>query len=170
MIELEKTILRNLLTNEPFMRKVLPFVQKDYFEGIYRELFNQVVKYVAKYNKLPSQEAFKIELDEINLNDEMYTHALDILPDIFTRKEEDNSWLLDTTEKWCQDKAVYNAIMESIQIIDNKHQKLTKNAIPEVLQKALSVCFDTNVGHDYFLNVEERYDFYHEEDKILFYH
>lgn len=164
MIELEKTILRNLLTNEPFMRKVLPFVQKDYFEGIYRELFNQVVKYVAKYNKLPSQEAFKIELDAINLSDEMYTHALDILPDIFTRKDEDSSWLLDTTEKWCQDKAVYNAIMESIQIIDNKHQKLTKNAIPEVLQKALAVCFDTNVGHDYFLNAEERYDFYHEEE------
>ena len=168
-IDLEKTILRNILTNEPFMRKVLPFVKKDYFEGIYRELFNQVVKFVSKYNKLPSLEAFKIELDDVNLNAEMYTHAMDILPDIFQAKKEDSEWLLDTTEKWCQDRAVYNAIMESIQIIDGKHQKLSKNAIPDVLTEALAVCFDTNVGHDYLENVDERYDFYHEqEDRIPF--
>jgi len=168
-IDLEKTILRNILTNEPFMRKVLPFVKKDYFEGIYRELFNQVVKFVSKYNKLPSLEAFKIEIDEVGLNPEMYTHAIDILPDIFQAKKEDSEWLLDTTEKWCQDRAVYNAIMESIQIIDGKHQKLSKNAIPDVLTEALAVCFDTNVGHDYLENVDERYDFYHEqEDRIPF--
>lgn len=168
-IELEKTILRNLLTREPFMRKVLPFIQKDYFEGVYRELFNTVVKFVAKYNKLPTQEALKIELDEVTLNAEMYTHAIDILPDIFSPKDEDEEWLLDTTEKWCQDRAVYLAIMESIQIIDGKHQKLAKNAIPDVLQKALAVCFDTNIGHDYFENLDERYDFYHEqEDRIPF--
>ena len=169
MIELEKTILRNLLTNEQYMRKVLPFVQKEYFEGVYRELFAQVVKFVQKYNKLPTHESFKIELDEVQLSDEMYTHAIDILPDIFNKKDEDDTWLLDTTEKWCQDRAVYNAIMESITIIDGKHQRLTKNAIPDVLQKALAVCFDTNVGHDYLENVDERYDFYHEhEERIPF--
>jgi replicative DNA helicase len=167
-IELEKTILRNILTQENFMRKVLPFVQKKYFEGVYRELFDQVTKFVTKYNKLPTLEAFKIELDEVTtMNEEMYTHALDILPDIFTPKDEDEEWLLETTEKWCQDRAVYNAIMESIQIIDGKHQKLTKNAIPDVLQKALAVCFDTNVGHDYLENVEERYDFYHEQEERI---
>jgi len=167
-IELEKTILRNILTQEDFMRKVLPFVQKKYFEGVYRELFDQVTKFVTKYNKLPTLEAFKIELDEVTtMNEEMYTHALDILPDIFTPKDEDDEWLLETTEKWCQDRAVYNAIMESIQIIDGKHQKLTKNAIPDVLQKALAVCFDTNVGHDYLENVEERYDFYHEQEERI---
>ena len=166
-IELEKTILRNILTQDDFMRKVLPFVQKKYFEGVYRELFDQVTKFVTKYNKLPTLEAFKIELDEVTtMNEEMYTHALDILPDIFTPKEEDSEWLLNTTEKWCQDRAVYNAIMESIQIIDGKHQQLTKNAIPDVLQKAL-VCFDTNVGHDYLENVEERYDFYHEQEERI---
>jgi len=166
-IELEKTILRNILTNETFMRKVLPFVKKDYFDGVYRTLFSEVAKFVQKYNRLPSQEAFKIELDEVTLSEEMYTHAMDILPDIFTKKEEDQAWLSDTTEKWCQDRAVYNAIMESIQIIDGKHQALTKNAIPDVLQKALAVCFDANVGHDYLENVDERFDFYHEQEERI---
>ena len=166
-IELEKTILRNVLTNEQFMRKVLPFIQKDYFEGVYRILFNEVAKFVAKYNKLPSQEAFKIEFDQVTVNEEMYTHAIDILPDIFTKKDEDHDWLVDTTEKWCQDRAVYNAVMESITIIDGKHQELTKNAIPDVLQKALAVCFDTNVGHDYLENVDERFDFYHEQEERI---
>ena len=166
-IELEKTILRNILTNEQFMRKVLPFIQKDYFEGVYRILFNEVAKFVAKYNKLPSQEAFKIEFDQVTVNEEMYTHAIDILPDIFTKKDEDHDWLVDTTEKWCQDRAVYNAVMESITIIDGKHQELTKNAIPDVLQKALAVCFDTNVGHDYLENVDERFDFYHEQEERI---
>ena len=167
MIELEKTILRNLLTNEEFMRKVLPFVKKDYFEGVYREMFSQIAKYVQRYNRLPTQEAFKIELDECNLTSEMYTHAVDILPDIFNRKDEDYEWLLETTEKWCQDRAVYNAIMESITIIDNKHQTLTKNAIPDVLTKALAVCFDTNVGHDYLENADDRFDYYHEKEERL---
>ena len=166
-IELEKTILRNILTNESFMRKVLPFVQKDYFDGVYRTLFIEVAKFVQKYNKLPSHEAFKIELDSVSLSEEMHTHALDILPDIFTKKEEDEDWLVDTTEKWCQDRAVYNAIMESIQIIDGKHQELSKNAIPDVLQKALAVCFDANVGHDYLENVDERFDFYHEQEERI---
>jgi len=166
-IELEKTILRNMLTQESFMRKVLPFIKKEYFEGVYRELFNQVVKFVQKYNKLPTQEALKIELDEVSINAEMYTHAVDILPDIFTPKSEDSEWLLDTTEKWCQDRALHNAIMESITILDGKHQKLSKNALPDLLQKALAVCFDTNIGHDYLVNVEERYNFYHEQEERI---
>lgn len=167
-IELEKTILRNLLTNDQYMRKVLPFVKRDYFEGVYKELFRQVAMFVARYNKLPTMEAFKISLDEsANLNDEMYTHAIDILPSIFTPQEENEQWLLDQTEKWCQDRAVYNAIMESIQIIDGKHEKLTKNALPDVLQKALAVSFDTSIGHDYIENVSERFDFYHEQEERI---
>jgi len=166
-IELEKTILRNLLTNDTFMRKASPFVSADYFEGVYRELFKLMEKYIRKYNKLPSHEGFKIELDEVKINDEMYTHAMDILPDIFNSKEEDLEWLLDTTERWCQDRAVYLAVMESIQILDGKHQELSKNAIPDVLTKALAVCFDTNVGHDYLENVNERFDFYHEQEERI---
>lgn len=167
-IDLEQTILRNILTNEPYMRKVLPFIKKDYFEGVYRSLFNEIVKFVTKYNKLPSREAFKIEVDASdNFTEQTYEHALDIIPTIFERQEENEQWLFDTTEKWCQDRAVYLAIMESISIIDGKHTKLTKTALPDILQNALAVSFDTNIGHDYLENVDERYDFYHEQEERI---
>ena len=167
-IDLEQTILRNLLTNEQYMRRVIPFIKREYFEGVYGLLFNEVTKYVQKYNRLPSLEAFKIEIDESDkFTEQAYTHALDILPSIFERKDENDDWLLERTEKWCQDRAVYLAIMESIQVIDGKHTQYTKDALPDILQKALAVCFDTNVGHDYFENVEERYAFYHEQEKRI---
>ena len=167
---LEQTILRNILTDENFMRKVLPFIKPDYFEGIYRILFREAGKFVAKYNKLPTSETFKIELDQSDrLSGENYTVAVDIIPQLFTKEPIDEQWLLDTTEKWCQDRAIYNAIMESISIIDGKHESLTKGALPDLLSKALGVAFDTNVGHDYVDNYEERFDFYHkEEDRIPF--
>lgn len=169
-IDLEQTILRNILTNESYMRKVIPFVKKEYFEGVYQILFSEVTKFVGKYNKLPSLDAFKIEIDQSErFNEQTYTHAIDILPNIFEKKEENKQWLLDTTEKWCQDRAVYLAIMESISIIDGKHQTLSKNSLPDILQNALSVTFDTNVGHDYLVNVDERYAFYHaQEERIPF--
>ena len=162
---LELTILRNLLTDENFMRKVLPFIRPDYFEGIYRILFKEAGKFVGKYNKLPTAESFKIELDQADaLNGENYTVAVDILPQLFSSEAIDEQWLLDTTEKWCQDRAIYNAIMESITIIDGKHETLTKGALPDLLTKALGVAFDTNVGHDYIENFEDRYDFYHKDE------
>ena len=167
---LELTILRNLLTDEKYMRKVLPFVKPDYFEGIYRILFKEAGKYVGKYNKLPSAESFKVEIDQSDrLNGENYTVAVDLVPQLFSKEEIDEQWLVDTTEKWCQDRAIYNAIMESISIIDGKHETLTKGALPDLLSKALGVAFDTNVGHDYIENQEERYEFYHQqEDRIPF--
>lgn len=169
-INIEQTILRNLLVNEEFMRRVLPFVKPDYFEGTYQKLFKEVGKYVSKYNKLPTLESFKVEIDSAeSFNDEQYRHAVEILPEIFRTEKIDEQWLLDTTEKWCQDRALYNAIMEGISIIDGKHKTLTKNALPDILTQALGVTFDTNVGHDYLENVSERYDFYHTtEDKIPF--
>ena len=169
-INLEQTILRNLLTNDDFTRKVAAFLQPDYFEGVYKGLFKEFTKYIAKYNKLPTKEAFKIEIDEGNrLTEEQYRHAMEIFPNIFEYQKEDLKWLLDRTEKWCQDRAVFNAVMESISIIDGKHEALSKNAIPDVLSKALSVSFDTNVGHDYLENVDERFDFYHlDEEKLEF--
>ena len=169
-INLEQTILRNLLTNDDFTRKVAAFLQPDYFEGVYKGLFKEFTKYIAKYNKLPTKEAFKIEIDEGNrLTEEQYRHAIEIFPNIFEYQKEDLKWLLDRTEKWCQDRAVFNAVMESISIIDGKHEALSKNAIPDVLSKALSVSFDTNVGHDYLENVDERFDFYHlDEEKLEF--
>ena len=167
---LEQTILRNLLTDEKYMRKVLPFIKPDYFEGIYRVLFREAGKFVAKYNKLPNAESFKIELDNADkLNDEQYNLAMDIVPQLFAGEKVDDKWLLDTTEKWCQDRAIYLAIMESISIIDGKHEVLTKGALPDLLTKALAVGFDLKVGHDYVENAGERYEFYHtEEDRLPF--
>ena len=150
------------------MRKVLPFIKNDYFEGVYRQLFKQVGLYVQKYNKLPTQESFKIELDDAdNFNDEQYRHAVEILPEIFKTEKIDDEWLIDKTEKWCQDRALHNAVMESISIIDGKHQSLSKNALPEILSDALAVNFDANIGHDYIENFSERYEFYHKEEERI---
>ena len=167
---IEQVVLKNILTNETYMRKVLPFIKAEYFEGIYRELFKQSGKFVAKYNKLPSAESFKIEIDSADkFGDEQYRQAMEIIPELFTKETSDEQWLLDATEKWCQDRALFNAVMESISIIDGKHQTLSKNALPDILTKALGVSFDTNVGHDYLEAFQERYDFYHrDEERIPF--
>ena len=143
-------------------------MKPDYFEGIYRILFKEAGKYVAKYNRLPTSESFKIELDQTDrLSGENYTVAVDILPQLFSKEKIDEDWLIDTTEKWCQDRAIYNAIMESISIIDGKHESLTKGALPDLLSTALGVAFDTNVGHDYIDNLEERFDFYHKKESRI---
>ena len=168
MNSIEQTIIKNIITNENFMRKVLPFIRPDYFEGTYQKLFKEVAKFVQKYNKLPTAEAFKVELDQSdNLTDEQYRHAVEIIPQLFDGEASDQQWLLDTAEKWCQDRALYNAVMESITIIDGKHQSLTKNALPDILTKALGVSFDTNIGHDYIDNMNERYEFYHRDEERL---
>ena len=168
MSNVEQVILRNILTNEPYMRKVLPFIKPEYFQGVYNQLFKEAGKFVAKYNKLPTLDAFKIEVDNSDkFNDDQYTAAMEILPNIFVTETSDEKWLEDTTEKWCQDRAIHNAIMESISIIDGKHKNLTKNALPDLLSKALAVSFDTNIGHDYIENVEDRYDFYHEDEERI---
>ncbi len=167
---LELTVLRHILTDEDYMRKVLPFIRPDYFNGVYRSLFKEAGKFVAKYNKLPNHESFKVEIDDSNsFSDEQYKQVVELLPDLFSKEKVDSKWLHDVTEKWCQDRALHNAIMESISIIEGKHDKLTKNALPDILSKALSVSFDNNIGHDYVDNAEDRYNFYHtEEEKIPF--
>jgi len=150
------------------MRKVLPFIKPEYFEGPYRTLFKEAGKFVAKYNKLPTKESFLVELNEhSNLSSEQFTTAVDIAQTLFDGDQVDEQWLMENTEKWCQDRAIYNAVMESITIIDGKHDTLTKNALPELLTKALGVAFDTNVGHDYIGNAEERYEFYHREESRI---
>ena len=169
MSDMQSVILRSFFTNDDYMRRVVPFMNPDYFEGTYRSLFKEFAQYVAKYNGIPSIESFKISLSESDkISEEHLRHASDILPDLFT-KDHDTSleWLLDNTEKWCQDRALYNAVMESISIIDGKHQQLTKNALPDILSKALAVTFDTSIGHDYLQDAEERYQFYHEVEERL---
>jgi len=152
------------------MRKVLPFIKPDYFQGAYRTLFKEAGKYVAKYNRLPTSETLSIELQEsTSMSNEQFQMSMEIVPHLFINDIIDNDWLIDATEKWCQDRAIHNAIMESITIIDGKHDSLTKGALPDLLSKALGVAFDTNVGHDYVENAEQRYEFYHtEEDRIPF--
>jgi len=169
-LKIEQTILRSLLTDEEYMRKVLPFIKPDYFEGPYRALFKEAGKFVAKYNKLPTKETFLVELNEnSHLTGDTFTAAVEIARNLFEGDKVDDDWLFENTEKWCQDRAIYNAVMESITIIDGKHDSLTKNALPDLLTKALGVAFDTNVGHDYVENAEQRWDFYnHEESRIPF--
>ena len=167
-INLEQTILNNILVNEPYMRTVLPFIRADYFEGVYKAIFLQIGKYVAKYNKLPTKEAFKIELDQsTRISEDTYSSAVGLIDSIFNVVDTNQTWLMDITEKWCQDKAVHNAIIESISIIDGKHETLTKNALPDILSKALAVSFDTTVGHDYIENATDRYNFYHEQEERI---
>ena len=170
MSNIEQVILRNILTNDQFMRKVLPFVKPEYFQGVYNQLFKEACKFVGKYNKLPALDSFRIEIDQSDrFNNDQYTAAMELLPKIFSYEESDEKWLHDTTEKWCQDRAIHNAIMESITIIDGKHKELTKNALPDLLTKALAVTFDPSVGHDYIEDVESRYDYYHmDEARIPF--
>jgi len=170
--DMQNMILRSFFTNEDYMRKVVPFMDPKYFEGVGQQLFKEFAKYVAKYNGIPSIDAFKVSLQESEetFSEEAFRHAMDILPDLF-RKDADTDidWLVNNTEKWCQDRALFNAVMESISIIDGKHKTLTKNALPDILSKALAVTFDTNIGHDYLQDVERRYDFYHTvEERIPF--
>ena len=165
---IEQTILRKLLTDDDYMRKVLPFIKPEYFEGPYKTLFKEAGKFVDKYNKLPTRESFLVELNEhSNLSNEQFSTAVDIAQNLFDGDEVDEKWLLENTEKWCQDRAIYNAVMESISIIDGKHEKLTKNALPSLLQDALGEAYDTNVGHDYVEQAGERFEFYHKEESRI---
>ena len=169
-MRLETTILKNLIYNEEYTRKVLPFLSVNYFQE--REdkiLYEKIDEYINQYNTLPTQEALAIELDKSSIKDEEFQNSLKLLESITNENDEANiSWLLDSTEKFCQDKAIYNAVVESISILDEKGgDKRDKGSIPDILSDALSVSFDPHVGHDYFLDADERYKFYHRiEEKI----
>lgn len=169
MSNTQDLIMRSFFTNEEYMRRVVPFIEPSYFEGVHKELFKLFVKYVAKYNGTPSLDTFKILIEENgdNFSEDMFRHALDIAPSMYEKVDGDKEWMIETTEKWCQDRAVFNAVMESITIIDGKHQTLTKNALPDILSKALAVSFDTNIGHDYTENSDKRYDYYHQEENRI---
>jgi replicative DNA helicase len=167
---LNKTILRSLLTNEEYLRKVVPFLKPNYFEGPLKLIFRQVASFVDKHNTLPTLEAFRIDLEQNEkISDDMFTEVSAMLPEIFSPVDIDPDFLLEKTENWCQERALHIAIMESINILDGKNEKMTKNAIPEILSEALGVAFDTNIGHDYIDNAEDRYDFYNRvEEKLPF--
>jgi len=167
---LNKTILRSLLTNEEYLRKVVPFLKPNYFEGPLKLIFKQIAAFVEKHNTLPTLEAFRIDLEQNEkISDDMFTEVSAMLPEIFSPVDIDSDFLLEKTENWCQERALHIAIMESINILDGKNEKMTKNAIPELLSEALGVGFDNNIGHDYIDNAEDRFDFYNRvEEKIPF--
>ena len=172
MTRIEQTILRNLMQNEEFSRKVLPFVKSEYFSDRTEKLIHQEINdYILKYNSLPTYEALVISVkDKTGLHEEEVKKYVEYLDEIRPEIEKPKiDWLIDITEKFCQEKAVYNAVLESIHILDGKSKTHDKGAIPSLLSDALAVGFDTNVGHDYLQDSDSRYDFYHrKEERIPF--
>ena len=167
---IERTALTQLVTNEEYARKVLPFLKGDYFsDKTERTIFEEISKFVDKYNKIPTQTSLEIEVQSRkDLNETDYSKVVDVIKTL-KPTDVDFDWLVDTTEKFCKDKAVYNAIVEGISIIDGKDKKRDADAIPSILTDALAVGFDNRVGHDYLLDYDDRFEFYHKiEEKIPF--
>ena len=170
MDKLEVIILKNLVYNEKFCRKVLPFIKPEYFETHEeRVVFDEINKYVQQYQTQPPLNAIAIECERrTDLSQDGFQSILDLLK-MFTEDKIDFEWLINTTEKWCKDRAVYLSLLESIKIADGKDKTKSRDAIPSILSEALGVCFDEHVGHDYIDDFETRYDFYHrKEEKIPF--
>ena len=168
MERIERTALSNLIHNEEYTRKVLPFIKEDYFsDRLEKLLFKEIYKFITKFNALPTKEALSIEINSAkSVNEDEYKKITDVLSTL--NKEPVNiDWLRDTTEKFCKDRAIHNAILGGIQIIDGKDKKHTPEYLPELLSGALGVSFDQKVGHDYLLESKERYDFYKKKEERL---
>jgi replicative DNA helicase len=167
-MRLETTILKNLIYSEEYTRKVLPFIQPDYFsDSKDKTLFKFVSEFVNKYKTLPTYESLVIELgDSKNLTDQELKNTLGLLDEIYQNKSEPTElqWLTEQTEKFCQDKAIYNAIMESVSILDSKNTNKNKGEIPKLLSNALGVSFDSHIGHDYINDYDSRFEFYHKQE------
>ena len=167
---IEESILRNLIYNETYYRKVVPFIKADYFQEYHEKIvFEEIADFASKYDKVPTKEVLTINLQNRgDLTEETFkdsVQGINSLSDDWV----DYDWLLDATEKWCQDRAIYLALMQSIKIADGGETKFTKGAIPSILQDALAVSFDEHIGHDYIEQSSDRYEFYHrKEEKIPF--
>ena len=173
MNRLEQTILKNLIYNEEYSRKVLPFIRPDYFsDNIEKTVFKEVFDFTNHYKNPPTHEALVINFTEKrDVSEDVVKGAIELLNELNQAKEEptETPWLIDQTEKFCQDKAIYNAIMESVGILDNKSHKKSKGEIPQLLSDALGVSFDNTVGHDYINDSDARYEAYHKvESRIRF--
>lgn len=163
---IEQQILTNLVTNESFLRKTLPFIKEEYFhDRVHKQVFKLINDYALKYNKSPSKVALTIDAEGLtSVSEDEFKSIKDTINAFEEAPTSDTEWLVDETEKFCQDKAIYNAIMNSIQILDGKTSN-GKGAIPQILSDALAVSFDTNIGHDFLENYKDRYDFYHQKEK-----
>jgi replicative DNA helicase len=170
METVEFLILRNLLHNEEYIRKVIPFIKSDYFEDSnQRIVFEEVLKFVTEYNQPATKEVLCIEVEKrTDINETTFKEIAHLVQHLDNIPAEFH-WLVDTTEKWCRDRAIYLALMESIHIADGKDDKKNRDSIPSILSDALAVSFDTHIGHDYLIDYEERYESYHrKEEKIEF--
>lgn len=161
-MNIENKILQNLIYNQQYTTKVLPFIEPDYFkEQSSKEVFKIIQNYINKYLNRPTIEAIKIELDNSNLTQNIYQECINLCKVLnFPEKFEDLDWLVDTTEKFCQDAALTNAIISAMSIIDGDEQNLGKGSIEKIITNALSVSFSTEIGHDYLEDYIDRYEYY----------
>jgi replicative DNA helicase len=172
-VNVDKTeilILKNLIFNDDYTRKVLPFLKLDYFQDYsQRVIFEEIGEFINDYNKLPSLDALEIELERrTDLNESSFSEINTLLYSL-EYEQVSQEWLIDTTERWCKDRAIYLALMESLQIANGSNEQKGRDAIPSILQDALAVSFDNHIGHDYFENSDARFEYYHDvENKIPF--
>ena len=168
MERIERTAIRNLIHNEQYCRKVLPFIKEEYFsDRLEKVLFTEIYKFVNKYNNLPTKESLSIEINaNKSINEDEYKQVTDILSTL-NPEPVNLEWLVETTEKFCKDRSIHNAVLNGIQIIDGKDKNHTPEYLPELLSNALSVSFDQKVGHDYLLESKERYEYYNRKEERL---
>ncbi len=170
MDRIETKILSNLIYDETYARKVVPFIKENYFEFLHEKvIFQEIHKFIMKYDDVPTKSILNIEVENRkDISDDMYQSSINLINEL-NEDKVDEQWLLDTTEKWCKDRAIYLALLDSVKIADGKDKTRSKDSIPSILSDALSVSFDDHIGHDYISDSESRYDFYHKkEDKIPF--
>ena len=164
--QIQTHILSHLINDEEYLRRVIPYLKPDYFEQPHRVVFDLVVDFVNKHNKMPTGKVLELELKKVQLPDDVRINATECIGECKSKSDLEHEYLVSETEKWCKDRAVYIAIMDSIQIIDGKGDQ-TEEVIPEILRTALGVNFDPNIGHDYIDNSEERFEFYNSKDSRI---
>ena len=170
MNEVEQLVIKNLLLDEEYVRKAMPFIKTEYFaDTTGKKLFDVLSKYFIDYSAIPTKEALEIEVGQLkDISDDQHQEIVKAINNIDTEKSE-FEWILDTTEKWCKERVLYLALMSSIRIAEGNDEQRAAGAIPSILSEALAVTFDNHIGHDYLEDYEERYDFYHQkEEKIPF--